>query len=140
MLNHVLEHVHSQEDTLKEIKRVMTLKGVCYVAVPNKWAFIEPHFNFPLLSWMPQSLADFFVRLTRKDYFYNVKPLGRSEYIKLLKKFFIVTDITEEVACNINLYEEEGNIFKSLVKYIPKSIINMALFFSPSFIFILRNQ
>lgn len=140
VLNHVLEHVHSQKDTLKEIKRVMSAKGICYVAVPNKWAFIEPHFNFPFLSWMPQSLSDFFVQLTRKDHFYNVKPLSRSKYVRLLRKLFFVTDLTEEVACNINHYEDDNSIAKSLIRYIPKPIIKKVLFFSPSFIFILQNK
>ena len=51
--NHVLEHVGSLDDQrhhLYEIYRVMKPRGVGYLAVPNRWMLVEPHYRLPFLS------------------------------------------------------------------------------------------
>ena len=52
--NHVMEHVGDKNDQtrhLLEIRRVSKPNEVLYIAVPNKWRIMEPHFKLPLLSW-----------------------------------------------------------------------------------------
>lgn len=51
--NHVLEHVGPRPEQLahfREIARVLKDDGVAYLATPNRWALLEPHFHLPLLS------------------------------------------------------------------------------------------
>ncbi|HJT93305.1 MAG TPA: hypothetical protein VJ777_15440, partial [Mycobacterium sp.] len=49
--------------------------GVAYLATPNKWTVIEPHFKLPGLSWLPKRLADRYVRLAGRGERYDVDLL-----------------------------------------------------------------
>lgn len=85
--HHVLEHVGTVDDQahhLAEIHRVLRPGGVTYVSVPNRWRVIEPHLHLPLLSWLPPSLADRYVRATRKGRWYDVVPPSSSVMRRLL--------------------------------------------------------
>jgi 2-polyprenyl-3-methyl-5-hydroxy-6-metoxy-1,4-benzoquinol methylase len=83
--NHVIEHVNSQPDFLKEIHRVLSPTGVAYMATPSKYALLEPHYKLPLLSWMPRLVANAVVRATRKDDAFNVSPLRRRDIRKIAR-------------------------------------------------------
>jgi 2-polyprenyl-3-methyl-5-hydroxy-6-metoxy-1,4-benzoquinol methylase len=73
--NHVIEHVDDQLAHLLEVQRVLRPDGVCYLATPSKYWPLEPHFRLPLLSYLPQRLADAYVRLVRRGTRYDVRPL-----------------------------------------------------------------
>lgn len=76
--NHVIEHVgdaRQQARHLSEIARVLRQGGVAYLAVPNRWMLVEPHFRLPFLSWLPVPLADLYVRLAGKGSHYDCRPL-----------------------------------------------------------------
>ncbi|UBB24483.1 class I SAM-dependent methyltransferase [Pseudoxanthomonas japonensis] len=77
--NHVIEHVgerNAQLHHLLEISRVMTESGCVYLAVPNKWRLIEPHYRLPLLSWLPLGVADAYLRIAGKADHYDCIPLS----------------------------------------------------------------
>ena len=64
--NHVIEHVGdraAQAGHLEEIRRVLRPGAWLYLAVPNRWTFVEPHFRLPFLSWLPRNLRDTYVQL-----------------------------------------------------------------------------
>ncbi|ADE13573.1 Methyltransferase type 11 [Nitrosococcus halophilus Nc 4] len=85
--NHVLEHVgdpKAQAAHLREIQRVLRPAGWLYLAVPNRWALIEPHFKLPLLSWLPPSLRDTYVRITGRGQRYDCHPPTHAELEALL--------------------------------------------------------
>jgi SAM-dependent methyltransferase len=63
LLNHVLEHVASSEELLNEVWRVLKVGGLAYLACPNRYSVIEPHYRLPFLSWLPRPLADLYVRV-----------------------------------------------------------------------------
>jgi ubiquinone/menaquinone biosynthesis C-methylase UbiE len=73
--NHVIEHVDDQERHLREIARVLKPGGIAYLATPNRFALIEPHFKLPFLSWIPAVMRHPYVRLTRRAPRYDVSPL-----------------------------------------------------------------
>ncbi|WP_114241715.1 bifunctional 2-polyprenyl-6-hydroxyphenol methylase/3-demethylubiquinol 3-O-methyltransferase UbiG [Dyella sp. C9] len=82
--NHVIEHVGdeaSQLIHLRELKRVLKPGGQGYLAVPNRWMVMEPHFRVPLLSWLPRSWRSPYLRLAGKGEHYDCEPLtmGRAE-------------------------------------------------------------
>lgn len=82
--NHVIEHVADQLAHLQEIRRVLRPAGVCYLATPNRLAIMEPHFNLPFLSWLPEASRSSYVRLARKGPEYDVQPLTFRSLAKLV--------------------------------------------------------
>jgi len=74
--NHAVEHVNDQPAHLGEIRRVLRPGGICYLATPNRWRLIEPHFRLPFLSWLPEPLRTPYVRLTGRGRRFDVLPLS----------------------------------------------------------------
>ena len=101
----MIEHVGSFNDQsihLKEISRVLEPGGNLYIAFPNRFAVIEPHYKLPFLSWLPQQLADLYVKWTGKGKYFSCQTPTRREFEKLLKE----TDLSE-----IEITEEVLNYF-----------------------------
>jgi ubiquinone/menaquinone biosynthesis C-methylase UbiE len=76
--NHVIEHVGerpAQLAHLRELRRVMAPDGVGYLAVPNRWMLIEPHYRLAFLSWLPRPLRSPYLRLMRRGERYDCEPL-----------------------------------------------------------------
>lgn len=98
--NQVIEHVgdrHAQSAALGEIHRVLSPGGLLYLACPNRWTIVEPHYNLPFLSWLPQRLADAWVRGTGKGTWYDCNPPGRGTLIGLMTEAgFAVEDASRE--------------------------------------------
>ena len=57
-----------------EMKRVMDTGAVGYLAVPNRWALVEPHFRLPFLSWLPKDWRSSYVRLMGRGTAYDCEP------------------------------------------------------------------
>ena len=87
--NHVIEHVghHSAKlHHLSEIKRVLKPDGIVYLAVPNRWRLIEPHYRLAFLSWLARPLRTPYLRIMRKGTHYDCEPLSRFALTSLLQK------------------------------------------------------
>jgi phosphatidylinositol alpha-1,6-mannosyltransferase len=85
--NHVIEHVgdkKAQAKHLAEIHRVLKPTGTCYLAVPNRWMLVEPHYRLPLLSWWPHAWRSPYLRLMGKGQIYDCEPLQLPELEKML--------------------------------------------------------
>lgn len=85
--NHVMEHVGARPVQLlhlREIARVLRCDGVGYLAVPNRWALLEPHFRLWLLSWLPKRCRSAYVRLMRRGTHYDCEPPGPWAVRKLM--------------------------------------------------------
>lgn len=86
--NHVIEHVGdgaAQAHHLAEMRRVMRDDGVGYLAVPNRWMLVEPHYRLALLSWWPESMRSAWLRLFGKGEHYDCRPLARVELERQLQ-------------------------------------------------------
>jgi SAM-dependent methyltransferase len=86
--NHVIEHVGDEPEQLlhlREIARVLAPGGVCYLAVPNRWMLVEPHFQVAFLSWLPVSLRSPYVRARGKGEVYDCRPLSLGHLERLLR-------------------------------------------------------
>ena len=59
----VYEHSESPQKLFKEIYRVLSDNGVCFFSGPNKFSLMEEHYWLPLLSWFPQKISNFYMRL-----------------------------------------------------------------------------
>ena len=85
--NHVIEHVGertAQLAHLREIRRIMAPGGVSYLAVPNRWMLIEPHYRLIFLSWFPRRLRTPYLRLMRRGERYDCEPLSMPQLDALL--------------------------------------------------------
>ncbi|TGM89809.1 class I SAM-dependent methyltransferase [Leptospira licerasiae] len=142
--NHVIEHVGNYEnqiDHLKEISRVLKKDGMLYLAVPNRWRLIEPHYKLPLLSWLPHFLSNLYVRLTGKGDFYDCFPLSRSAAFLILKKTgFEVKEATMEA---IRIYAEKESpnpIIKFFVSRLPSWVYIPLMPWMSTLIFVCKKK
>ena len=138
--NHVIEHVGDrslQHQALKEILRVLVPGGHLYLAVPNRWALIEPHYRLPLLSWLPQPLADAFVRRFRRGSWYDCNPLGRTELMNLMcAAGFEIEDASLEAIRHVVDLELPPGWKRSVIERIPQRLLRGARPMLPSFVMI----
>lgn len=138
--NHVYEHTDDAAKLLSEINRVMSDGAVCYFAGPNKYEPVEPHYGLPFLSWLPRSLADSYVRLTRKGFGYPEKPLSHTQLRKLLKDF-IVTDYTRKIVQDPVQFKATDILPPgSLKRWIAALMLRLTPFFFPGFVYVLRKN
>lgn len=80
--NHVIEHVGTRAEQLahlRECRRVLAPAGVGYLAVPNRWMLVEPHYRLAFLSWWPRRWRSTYLRLMRRGSFYDCEPLTLPE-------------------------------------------------------------
>jgi len=85
--NHVIEHVGdqlAQRHHLHEVRRVLNDEGVGYLAVPNRWMLVEPHYRLAFLSWLPRPLRTPYLRLMRRGTQYDCEPLPLGRLERLL--------------------------------------------------------
>lgn len=72
VFNHIYEHVVDPDRVMAEIRRVLKPAGIAYLGLGNRLGVIEPHYRLPFLSWLPQSLADRYIRLSgQADTYYE---------------------------------------------------------------------
>lgn len=86
--NHVIEHVggeKAQRSHLAELRRVLSPGGVGYLAVPNRWMLVEPHYGLAFLSWWPHAWRTPYLRVMRKGEVYDCEPLQMRQLELLLR-------------------------------------------------------
>jgi SAM-dependent methyltransferase len=85
--NHVIEHVGDAQEQLRhlgELRRVLRPGGIGYLAVPNRWMLVEPHYRLAFLSWLPRGWRDGYLRHWRGVGHYDCEPLQLPQ----LERFF----------------------------------------------------
>jgi SAM-dependent methyltransferase len=141
--NHVIEHVGgpgAQLHHLEEIARVLTPHGVAYLAVPNKWRLVEPHFRLPLLSWLPQRLSDAYVRVLGRGSHYDCRPLGRREAMRLFARAgFTDEDATvEAIRSTLEIEFPDSKLLALASRHLPDALFRLCMPVIPTMIFRLR--
>src|SRR6187402_3631200 len=104
LTNHVIEHVGdraAQLAHLVEVGRVLKPDGVCYLAVPNRWMLVEPHYRLAFLSWLPVPMRSAYLRLSGKGEFYDCVPLEMGTLEGMLR----ATGFVSRNVCVEALYE-----------------------------------
>lgn len=87
--NHVIEHVgeiEAQLDHLKEIKRILKKDEIAYLAVPNRWMLIEPHYQHVFLSWLPKKYRSAYLKKIKKINFYDCEPSEKHQIESLFNE------------------------------------------------------
>jgi SAM-dependent methyltransferase len=142
VINHILEHAASPPRLLDEVWRVLKPGGICYLGVPNRYWPMEPHYRLLLLSWLPRSWADRYVRLTGKGTSYP-EQLPSYWSIRRLSRRFAIKDLTVELLKAPELFFPDdpallGQARK--MKWLPKWLLKILIPAAPSWVLILRKE
>jgi ubiquinone/menaquinone biosynthesis C-methylase UbiE len=139
--NHVIEHVGSRAEQvlhLSEVMRVLRPDGVAYLATPNRWTIVEPHFHLPFLSWVPVRLRDPYVRLAHRGQAYDCELLSRSQLREMLTQRG--SSHRDETAEAMRLTAEiEGPLLLARgLRLAPSWALRLLARVSPTFVFTVR--
>jgi SAM-dependent methyltransferase len=139
--NHVIEHVGNaaaQRRHLAELRRVLRNDGVGYLAVPNRWMLLEPHFKVRFLSWWPRSWRTPYLRLASGDRkaVYDCEPLQMPE----IERMFVDAGLTSHNICIEALretfeIERQQSLSTKLLRYIPDALLLPMRRFIPTLIY-----
>lgn len=139
--NHVIEHVGdraAQRHHLAEIRRILKDDGILYIAAPNRWALIEPHFRLAFLSWLPRGLRSSYVRLARRGNQYDCDPLSHAEMTALLAHGgFVCEPCAADAVAAMARFESHRFIVRLAAK-LPKALYRRCHCFLATLIFIAR--
>lgn len=107
VFNHIYEHVVDPHVVMNEIRRILAVDGVVYLGFGNRWQVIEPHHRLPFLSWLPERLADRYVRASgRADSYYERYDSERG--LRRLCEGLRLWDYTESVLCDPDEFSLDG--------------------------------
>ena len=136
--NQVIEHMICQKDHLTEMCRVLKPGGVLYLAMPNKYSIVEPHFNIPFLSWIPHSFANAITMfLYKKEW--DVFPLDYFTARSMINDLFHFSDKTIDVIKNPIAYKlDVAEWMHFILQRIPKHFYYILYPLLPAYIWILR--
>lgn len=135
---HIYEHVPEAQRMLDEIHRVLRAGGVCYLAAENRFRFWDGHYNLPLVTVLPKTIADLYVRATGR---------GQQRYethrtlwgLRRLVKDFEIIDYTRAVVRDPERYEATEMIGAGSTKQrLAKLALTAAYWAFPTYLWILR--
>jgi ubiquinone/menaquinone biosynthesis C-methylase UbiE len=143
--NHVIEHVGDagqQARHLAELARVLRPDGIGYLAVPSRWMVVEPHYRLPFLSWLPQWLADAYVRLAGKGTHYDCRPLTTRGLESNLRDagFAFAQRHGEALRLTYELERPNAPLYRWLLKPIPDAVYAALRRAFPTLIYVLRRR
>lgn len=139
--NHVYEHTDDAKRLVDEIARILKPTGVCYFAGPNKFDVVEPHYRLPLLSWLPRSIANIYVRMMKRGSGYPEKPLSWFALRRLLASRFEIRDYTPVVVRDPVRYATEDLLPPGTVRHFAaRAVLTLMPFLFPTFIYLLRKK
>lgn len=139
--NHVIEHVGdeaAQLHHLNEIRRVLQPSGCVYLAVPNRWRLVEPHYKLLFLSWPPRSLRTPYLRTTRKGQSYDCEPLSHKDLVRLVRQAGFDFEQKTFDAMRAMLKTESLSILERLILGAPMGLLRLLYPLIPTIIFLLR--
>lgn len=138
--NHVIEHVGeeaAQREHLAEVRRVLAPDGHAYLAVPNRWMLVEPHFRLAFLSWLPPRLRSPYLRWRRGIARYDCEPLSLAKAEELFRQSGLAFENITVPALRLTLELEGGqrSTLRRIVASLPDSWIALAGGIIPTLIF-----
>lgn len=137
--NHVIEHVGDVTDQLlhlRELKRVLKASGVGYLAVPNRWMLVEPHYRLAFLSWLPKSWRSPYLRCFKGQEAYDCEPLSKPGIEKLLDQAgFRYENVCLAALRVILALEKPSSPVLRALAGLPDSLLGLSLRVMPTLIY-----
>jgi SAM-dependent methyltransferase len=123
---------------LSEIRRVLKPGGWCYLATPNRWTIIEPHFKLPFLSWLPGRWPSAYVRLVRRGSVYDCNVLARRQLRALFRSVGLEAHDRTIDAMRVMADVESKSGATRVALTAPEPLIRLAYPILPTLVFVLR--
>ena len=143
--NHVIEHVGNGDEQarhLSELRRVMRPQAIGYLAMPNRWMLVEPHYGLALLSWWPESWRSSWLRLWRRGDEYDCRPLSCRE----LERNLAATGLqfqqlhADALRATFEIDSPDSLLWKCALKFVPDYAWSRLRRAIPTLIYRLRRQ
>jgi len=80
VMDNVYEHLPDQPDALSVMSSVLRPGGTFFLLTPNRLWPIEAHYRLPFLSYLPLSVANRYLRLSRRGSDYSDASYARSTF------------------------------------------------------------
>ncbi|SDO99765.1 class I SAM-dependent methyltransferase [Desulforhopalus singaporensis] len=142
--NHVIEHVgdlKNQQHHLEEINRVLRKEGSGYLATPNRWMLVEPHYNIIFLSWLPHNLRNNYLNLVKRIENYDCNPLSLGELEKMLiKSGLIFENICTSAFRETVEIENKKCLLIAIANKFPAKILDFLSFISPTLVYKVKSS
>jgi ubiquinone/menaquinone biosynthesis C-methylase UbiE len=138
--NHVLEHVPNQTVHINEIHRVLKKEGILYLATPNRWWPIDPHYKIPFITWFPRKLAQAYFQLFAKKK-WDIYSLSYPSIRELARDKFIIHNISLQILQNPKKFKLD--IYKPLqplLSLIPSWLLRLLNPFIPTYVLVLKKK
>lgn len=137
--NHVIEHVgdsNAQANHLKEIQRVMRLEGIGYLAVPNRWMMIEPHYRLAFLSWLPPKWRSPYLRAMKRGEEYDCNPPSMWQLENLLAEIgFSFKNLSSQALHETLNIEGSKGLIAAAVAELPEWLLDKLASINPTLIY-----
>jgi SAM-dependent methyltransferase len=126
LTNHVIEHVgpiDEQRMHLRELRRVLRPSGTGYIAVPNRWQLVEPHYKLAFLSWLPHGLRTPYLCLSGRGALYGCEPLQMRQLERLMSDADLHFENLSVSAIRVTLEPEGVSKFGAMASLLPDSAL-----------------
>jgi SAM-dependent methyltransferase len=125
--NHVIEHVGdsiAQRRHLAELRRVLGPAGVGYLAVPNRWQIVAPHYRLAFLSWLPHAWRPPYLRLRQRGSHYDCRPLNVPQVEALLHEagFSYAQQLGRALRLTYELERPRALAYRAAFRWLPESL------------------
>jgi len=135
---HVYEHVPDASRMMAEVRRVLRPDGVCYFSAGNRFTWMEPHYQLPLLSVIPTWIAHRYLRLMGRGKFYHERHLGYAGLRRLVSALELL-DYTNAIVSNPTRFGADYMIRPgSLTQRAARTTLALAPQLFPNFIWLLK--
>lgn len=143
--NHVIEHVGEYDDQLthlSEVKRVLKKEGVAYLAVPNRWMLVEPHYQLIFLSWLPKKYRSKYLKTMRNIDFYDCEPFEKKHLEELFGTvgFSYQNKTIQALRILLQDEKEQHRLLSFIFSMIPDFILKIFLGIIPTLIYTLQYE
>lgn len=143
--NHVIEHVGdvaAQRHHLEEVRRVLATGGKVYLAVPNRWMLIEPHYRVAFLSWLPERWRTPYLRWRRRGTEYDCRPLTVAQVESLLGEVGFIYEQVHGRALKLTYELERPSalVYRACFRHVPDAVYRLARRAFPTLIYTLASR
>ncbi len=134
VFNQIYEHVLNADAVMAEIRRVLRPEGVAYLGLCNRLVVVEPHYGLPFLSWLPERLADSYVRVAGRSHHYHERLRTHRELRRMVAGMH-VWDYSLSVVAEPARFAAENSV-PGLLHRVPSGALRAAEFLMPTYLWV----